>query len=171
MATCLYSVSSSSWNVSRNEVELKHCIWKRNWAPSGSPERAVILRPSSCRKEAVVLLSGPCDSTATGWNSSGRQFGVFWTFPVSSLFSDRASCMTCCSQVGSTCHGADCDIPCQTSSHTRFCDWCTVSACVISHVIGKEGCLSSSGRPTLQTCACAWNVTCRWLSPVCLTLT
>jgi len=65
------SVSSSSGKVSRNNIALKRftstlTLWKRNWASNGSPERSVILRPSSSRKEAVVSLSGPCHSTATG---------------------------------------------------------------------------------------------------------
>jgi len=47
---------------------------------------------------------------------SGRQFSVFWTFPVCSLFSDCPCCMTSCGHVGSSYCGADCDIPCQRSS-------------------------------------------------------
>jgi len=67
-------VSSSSKKVSRNKMELKRCtsmltLWKRNWISSGSPKRFEILRPSSSGKEAVVSLSGPCDSTTTGWRS------------------------------------------------------------------------------------------------------
>jgi len=51
------SVSSSSKKVSRNKITLKCCasiltLWKRNWASNGSPERSVILRPSSSRKKS-----------------------------------------------------------------------------------------------------------------------
>jgi len=63
------SLSSSSGKVSQNKIALKRCtstvtLWKRNRACNGLPEPSVILRPSSATKEAVVLLSGPCDSTA-----------------------------------------------------------------------------------------------------------
>jgi len=64
--------------------------WKRNWVSNGSPERSEMSLPRFTKKRVVASLSGPCDSTATGWNSRLQTIQCIWHIFCQQLFLSAA---------------------------------------------------------------------------------
>jgi len=88
--------------------------WKSVWVSSGSSERSEILIHRFTKKEALASLSGPCDSTITGWSMLQTSRIYVWLQTVQCIWYIMLAAASAVPLAAITYEaGADCDIPCQ----------------------------------------------------------